>query len=230
MARTSGRRSGYTSRGRRSGYTSRGGDMIRAVIIALFIISLAVVFVLYFRPLYYLDIHLFHLDQASGRDAATVRRNYDVLCDYLFFWNRGALALPDFAMSEHGRIHFADCKRIFDVVQILCLVSGILTLLGALRRKHTSGCLKIAGILTIVIPAALGILAFLRWEDLFVTFHTLLFRNNYWLFDPRTDPVILILPDGFFFQCAVVIILIVLTGGIFCLWRAYRKAGRRRRR
>ena len=229
MARRSNNRS-HSRSYNRAYRSSPAADLLRAIVIALFIISLGVVLILYFRPLYYLDISLLHLDTASGLDAAAVRRNYDALCSYLFVWNRAPLTLPDFAMSEHGRIHFADCKRIFDVVQILCLVSGILTLLGALRRKHTSGCLKIAGILTIVIPAALGILAFLRWEDLFVTFHTLLFRNNYWLFDPRTDPVILILPDGFFFQCAVVIILIVLTGGIFCLWRAYRKAGRRRRR
>ena len=215
---------------RRSSSTSLLGDLLRAVVIALFIISLGVVAVLCFRPLYYLDVSFFHLDTASGLEASVVRRNYDMLCDYLFFWNRGQLHLPDFVMSERGRIHFADCKVIFDVIQVLCLATGILTLIGALRRKHTARCLRIAGILTIVIPAALGILAFLRWEDLFVTFHTLLFRNNYWLFDPRTDPVILILPDGFFFQCAVVIILIVLTGGIFCLWRAYRKAGRRRRR
>ena len=191
--------------------------MIRAVIIALFIISLAVVFVLYFRPLYYLDIHLFHLDQASGRDAATVRRNYDVLCDYLFFWNRGALALPDFAMSEHGRIHFADCKRIFDVVQILCLASGILTLAGALRRKHTARCLRIAGILTITIPIVLGLLAFFSWDTLFVTFHTILFRNDYWLFDPAADPVILILPDGYFLQCAVLILVLVFIGSLLSI-------------
>ena len=217
------------SRGREAG-ASFPADLIRAVIIALFIIFLAVVLVLYFRPLYYLDISLFHLDTACGLHASTVRRNYDVLIDYMLVWNRGPLVLPNFAMSEHGRIHFEDCKRIFDIIQILCLASGILTLIGAVRRKHTSRCLRIAGILTIVLPAALGLFAFFQWERLFVTFHTVLFRNDYWLFDPRTDPVIIVLPDGFFFQCAVGILIIVLAGGMICLVRAHRKSGYSRRR
>ena len=216
---------------RRSSSTSLLGDLLRAVGIALFIISLGVVAVLYFRPLYYLDVSFIHLDTASGLEASVVRRNYDVLCDYLFFWNRGQLHLPDFVMSERGRIHFADCKVIFDVIQVLCLATGILTLIGALRRKHTARCLRIAGILTIVIPIALGLLAIFQWDRLFVTFHTILFRNDYWLFDPRTDPVILVLPDEFFFQCAVGILIIVLAGGIFCLVRAHRMmTGRRKRR
>lgn len=211
-------------------HSSAGGDILRAIVIALFIISLAVVFVLYFRPLYYLDINLFHLDAASGRSAEVVRRNYEALVDYLFFWNRGNLFLPDFSMSEHGRIHFADCKVIFDVIQILCLAAGIAVLAGALRRKHTARCLRIAGVLTIALPAALGALAAFQWERLFVAFHRILFRNDYWLFDPAVDPVILILPDGFFFQCAVVILVIILAGGIFCLVRAHGKAGYRRRK
>ena len=215
---------------RRSRSASPWGDLLRAAVIALFIISLGVVLILYFRPLYYLDISMLHLDTASGKDAATVRRNYDALCSYLSVWNRGGLILLDFAMSEHGRIHFADCKRIFDVVQILCLVTGILTLAGAVRRKHTARCLRIAGILTIAIPIALGLLAVFQWDSLFVTFHTILFRNNYWLFDPRSDPVILILPDTFFFQCAVGIFAFVLAGGIICLVRAHKKTGTRRRR
>ena len=227
-----GRRPGQrtdTRSGRRpdriAGSASFGADLARAVVIALFLISVAVVFVLYFRPLYYLDIRLLHLETASGKDAVTIRRNYDALCDYLFFWNRSALFLPDFPMSEHGRIHFADCKRIFDVVQILAIVTGILTLAGAVSRKHTARCLRIAGILAIVLPAAAGSLAFFQWDALFETFHTILFRNDYWLFDPRYDPVILILPDRFFFQCAVVILAVILAGGILCLLSAHRKAG-----
>ena len=222
MARRSNNRS-HSRSYNRAYRSSPAADLLRAIVIALFIISLGVVLILYFRPLYYLDISLRHLDTASGLDAAAVRRNYDALCSYLFVWNRAPLTLPDFAMSEHGRIHFADCKRIFDVVQAVCLVTGILTLIGALRRKHTSRCLYIAGSLTILIPLALGLLAVFQWNTVFTVFHTILFRNNYWLFDPRTDPVILILPDSFFFQCAVGILVIVLAGGIICLVSARRK-------
>lgn len=199
------------------------GDLLRAVVTALFIISLGAVFVLYFRPLYYLDIRIFHLDTACGLDAGAVRRNYDALCDYMFLWNRNPLTLPDFAMSEHGRIHFADCKRIFDAVQILCAATGIFTLAWVFLKKYTRRCLLICTGLTIAVPSVLGLLAVFRWDSLFVAFHTILFRNDYWLFDPRTDPVILALPDAFFFQCAAGILLIVLAGGIWCFVKARKK-------
>jgi integral membrane protein (TIGR01906 family) len=85
--------------------------------------------------------------------------------------------------------------------------------------------------LAIVIPAVLGVIAFYRWDALFENFHAILFRNDYWLFDPQKDPVILILPDRFFFQCVVVILAVIVAGGIICLVLAHRKAlGSRRRR
>ena len=81
------------------------------------------------------------------------------------------------------------------------------------RRKHFT----IAGILAIVIPAILGILVAIDWERFFVTFHKLAFRNDFWLFDPATDPVILILPDTYFLQCAVGILAIILIGAVVFL-------------
>lgn len=210
----------------------RRGDgfsgFLRGLMIVLFIISFAVVFVLYMKPLYYIDITVMGLEKASGKDAATIRRNYDTVISYMYLWNRGPLNFPDFAMSQHGRIHFADCKKIFDAVQVICAVSGLWTLTAGIRHRHSSRYkyLRNAGIIAILIPAVLIVLATLDWQKFFITFHSIFFRNNYWLFDPAADPVILILPDEFFLQCVVIIVVIVLTGGIICLRRAAEKKRR----
>ena len=203
-------------------------NLFWALMIALFIISFAVVFVLHFRPLYYLDIRLLKLDTVSGVPASAIQKDYDSLIHYLSFWNRGPLTLSTFAMSEHGRIHFADCKKIFDIVQILCIVTGLFTLVSFILHKHggNSRYLRMAGFLTIAIPTILGILAVWKWDVLFETFHRVLFHNDYWLFDAAQDPIILVLPDAFFFQCAIVIFAIILLGGLICIVRAY---SRRRR-
>ena len=50
-----------------------------------------------------------------------------------------------------------------------------------------------SGILCIVLPAFLGIMVAVNWEYVFVTFHQLVFNNDYWMFDPTTDPIINIL-------------------------------------
>ena len=213
---------------RRKKKTPFGVNLFWALVIALFIISFAVVVVLQCRPLYYLDIRLLKLDAVSGVPASAIRKDYDSLIHYLSFWNREQLTFSSFAMSEHGRIHFADCKKIFDAIQILCIVTGAGTLISFIIHKHggNSRYLRMAGILTILIPSALGILAVWKWDVLFETFHKVLFHNDYWLFDAAQDPIILVLPDAFFFQCAIVIFAIVLLGGLICIVRAHSRKRR----
>ena len=65
----------------------------------------------------------------------------------------------------------------------------------------------------------------MNWERFFIGFHKLMFSNDYWLFDPARDPVILILPDEFFFHCAAAVIVCLAAGGIFCemVYRAVRR-------
>lgn len=55
----------------------------------------------------------------------------------------------------------------------------------------------------------------------FVLFHHIAFGNNDWLFDPRTDPIIYVLPETFFLSCAVLILAIVQMS--FIVWWQYAK-------
>ena len=205
--------------GRYRGEGLCAGSVLTALCLVIFLFTLAVVLVLQFRWLYYTDITLLSLESASGMSAADIRANYDALIDYNLLWHRGSLVFPTLPMSAGGAIHFQEVKRIFDGIWIACIVSGILSLF-LLIRQHRLGRRKhftIAGILAIVIPAILGILVAIDWERFFVTFHKLAFRNDFWLFDPATDPVILILPDTYFLQCAVGILAIILIGAVVFL-------------
>ncbi|MDD2959901.1 MAG: TIGR01906 family membrane protein [Lachnospiraceae bacterium] len=215
----------YRSRNRRNG---TGTDILTAILLILFIFSASVVLILNLRWLYYIDIEVLGLAKETGMDRAVIRANYDALIQYNQFWYKGGLILPTLAMSETGRIHFVEVKRIFAAVQYLCMGSGVLSLAGMIwkRRKRQFGYLRLAGILALVVPVVLGILAALNWENFFVAFHHLFFKNNYWIFDPAKDPVILILPDAFFLHCAIGILLCILIGSILCFWR-YRRNKRR---
>ena len=107
---------------------------------------------------------------------------------------------------------------IFVAVQILCVVTLILSIAGILwqRTKKDVRYLKYTSILAIAIPAVLGILIGLNWDQFFVTFHHIFFNNDYWIFSPSTDPVITILPDTFFLHCAVMILGLVVLGSVLC--------------
>ncbi|MCD7882179.1 MAG: TIGR01906 family membrane protein [Lachnospiraceae bacterium] len=206
---------------------SRAGDVFLGLMGFLFFVCLSVVLVLNLRCIYYFDIDYLDLEAVTGYSEELIRENYDTLIDYnLLIKGVDELEFPDFPMSDEAEIHFKEVKRIFAAMQILCVASGITVLIllcWKLPRREYGG-LKLIFLLTFVVPIVLGVCAALNWESFFVRFHELFFQNDYWLFDPNTDPVILILPDTFFAHCAGAILLFLFSGGIltgiaYCLLR-----------
>ena len=198
--------------------SGRLSSVLAALVSFLFITSFSVVFTLCFRPLYYFDIQYQQLTFTTGLTEEVIRKNYDVLIDYnLLTKNVDTLQFPNFPMSEHGRIHFAEVKEIFIAVQILMIVTALLALIFTIWKfiKRDYRYLKYTSIATLVIPMVLGVLAALNWDTFFVTFHHLFFKNNYWLFNPAEDPIINILPDAYFLHCLILILLLMLLGAFF---------------
>lgn len=191
-------------------------NLLLSIIYLLFFISFSVVLVLNFRPLYYYDIEALGIEEASGIPEEEIRQNYDVLISYNSMFHHEELDFPTLAMSESGKIHFEEVKVLFVFVQYLCIFTFLAGAAGTIfkLRKKDAAFLKLAGILTPAVPAVLGILIAANWENFFVTFHHIFFRNDYWLFDPVTDPVITILPDTFFLHCAAAILVLMLC---FCI-------------
>lgn len=198
---------------------SRLWHILQAVIMMFGIISLSVVIILNFRPLYYLDMKVLDIPAQSGFSTEVIRENYDVLIDYNSMFFTGELDFPTLPQSESGRIHFEEVKVIFVFFQKAAIVTGLLAVVGIwlLRKELPKWYLKYTGILTVVLPVVVGVAIAVNWDRVFVLFHELMFDNDYWLFDAATDPVILILPDAFFMHCAVGIVGLVVAGAMICL-------------
>ncbi|MDO5422912.1 MAG: TIGR01906 family membrane protein [Eubacteriales bacterium] len=200
-------------------------NLLLGLLGTLFLLSLCVTLTLNARFLYYQDLDA--LSQESGLPAEEIRANYDALIDYNSMFFHGELSFPTLPMSEHGQIHFEEVKQIFVFLQYACIISGILFLSGAWLqlRKKRYGFLFTTWVISTVFPLLVGLLAALNWDWFFVAFHHLLFRNDYWLFDPATDPIIDLLPDSYFFRCLVVIavLMVVLTQGCGLLYRRFAK-------
>ncbi|MDY3747463.1 MAG: TIGR01906 family membrane protein [Lachnospiraceae bacterium] len=193
--------------------------IITSVTLMLFIISFSVTFTLNFRPLYYFDIGYLNIEGLSGLDADEIRENYDALIDYNAITGPDTLTFPTLDMSESGRIHFEEVKRIFITLEYMMLITALMSvILIIISIKKYKDCffLKLTAILTIVIPVILGLLISLNWSKAFVVFHHIFFNNDYWIFSPETDPVINILPDTFFLHCAAMILILVIIGSMIC--------------
>ena len=191
---------------------------IYSIALSLVIICTAVAATVFFEPLYYSDIERYDLVERTGMSEQEIRDNYDEMIRFLMRWEGDELTLPTLPMSEGGKIHFADVKHVFNGVKILGLASLGIALLCffVLRRQNRRGSLIAAGIITLGIPAVLGAFVAVAWDRFFILFHKIFFHNDYWIFDAKTDPVITILPDGFFMHCMIMIVALVAAGAAVC--------------
>ena len=123
------------------------------------------------------------------------------------------------AMSETGIIHFADVKNIFISLYIIVLLFiFVLGIYLVMKHHDKDKCIlsifnKGANLVFIVFSILIGLITF-NFSNTFTMFHKIFFRNDYWLFDYRTDPVILALPEELFMILSVIIIIILF---IVCL-------------
>ncbi|MDF2943437.1 MAG: hypothetical protein K0S01_2295 [Herbinix sp.] len=191
-------------------------DLLIGIIFTLLFISLAVVITINFRPLYYMDINLLNIEADSGFSKNVILENYNALIDYSSPFFKEALVFPTLAASASGLQHFIEVKNIFTSFYVLGAITLILGIIIIIQKskKNDFSYLLVSAITAIILPSLLGFFLFLDFDRAFVIFHKIFFKNDYWLFDPSTDPVITILPDAFFLHCALLIILIVLLFSI----------------
>ena len=160
-----------------------------------------------------------NLAQMYGYEEEEIIANYQELIDYNLSPVKDTLEFPTFPMSEEARIHFEEVKKIFQGFIAAGLLSGLIfipSLIWKWKRKDLS-FLTLSGVLTIGFPLILGGFIGLNWERTFILFHELVFQNDYWLFDPVTDPIIDCLPDEFFFHCAVMILILIVIGAVLMI-------------
>lgn len=202
---------------------NRPRDIVLALTLTLCIICFAVIVTVFFKQLYYFDIDYLNIAQNTGLPKQLIKENYDVLIQYQSVFYQGPLNLPDFVMSTTGRIHFEEVKRIFDMIQILFVVTGVVSgvmIYQNIKQKEYR-FLKLTPIFSIGIPTVIGFLAAIDFDQAFVIFHKIFFRNDYWIFDYTTDPVITILPESFFMHCFMMIIIIVIVISLI-LYKIYK--------
>ncbi|MDK7473100.1 TIGR01906 family membrane protein [Bacillus paranthracis] len=186
--------------------------------IAFSIFALATTAVVYGKWLYYFEIDFLNIPDLADMTKDDIKRNYDVLITYLSPFYDGALHLPTLDMSTNGRVHFVDVKNILVKIQYVMYATIIIAIVGGmyLLKKKNEKFLLHGSILTIIFPIALMLPIAINFEKSFVIFHKLLFSNDYWVFDPEKDPIILMLPEEFFMHAACAILLFILCGSIIC--------------
>ncbi|MCQ2001709.1 TIGR01906 family membrane protein [Arthrobacter sp. zg-Y108] len=164
--------------------------------------------------------------------------------DYLLNWS-GSRYLGDL-VGDGGEplyldsevSHMADVKTVLTVAFVAATVMAVLSLFAALylARRSPGGIrrsLFSGAVLTLVLVAALVVLAVLGWEQFFTQVHTIFFANGNWTFR-LDDTLIRLFPAQFWMDAGITIAaLVLLTCAVVlvCCWptRARRERVRQAR-
>ena len=109
------------------------------------------------------------------------------------------------AFNEKEMAHLADCLGLFALLRkvrrrlipwaVLLIVGGAYLLND---RKRARRCAWLSPLILLIPLGAFGAWAALDFDGAFTFFHRLLFTNDLWLLDPRTDLLIRICPESMF--------------------------------
>ncbi len=168
--------------------------------------------------IYYIDIEVLDIPANSGYSRDTILENYHAVMEYLSPFNTEDFHLPSMAYSNPGAIHFEECKVIFNGIYLWGAVAFVFVALILLFYKDTI-TYRIAGVLSLALPLTVVAAIAINFEKAFVLFHKLLFDNMNWVFDPRYDPIITVLPEEFFMHCGIFIAVCVILGALVLILR-----------
>lgn len=193
--------------------------VILAAAVACLVLSSSIAVPILCRPFYYAHIDAFGLEEYTGLDEVYIRQAFDEMMDFCIGL-RDEFSTGILRWSESGRDHFVDVKGLFLLdLWVLGISAAVLIADGALRSRRKvqpyrffgrgPGFWAAAGLGGVFSVVALA--AAVDFNRAFVVFHTLFFpgKSN-WIFDWRTDPIILILPQAFFRNCGILIVALLL--------------------
>lgn len=197
--------------------------VIFAVALVLLVLTVSIGLPIYLRPFYYAHIDALELDVYSGFSREQIRTAYDEVLDYLTIPGK-SFGTGEIAHSQEGAAHFADCKVLFDLNAWVLMGSAVFVLVIFLLRKRWAlpslrPAVFRAGIGALALPVVVGSLAALDFDRAFVIFHQIFFpgKDN-WIFDYYADPIIRVLPQVFFMNCAIFIGVGLILFSCTLLW------------
>ena len=199
--------------------TSKLLSVALSVLLALVVLTGSIAVPLLCRSFYYAHIGPMGLE-GWGLTGEEIKIAYDEMMDFCL-GRREDFSAGVLSFSQSGADHFADVRGLFllDLRVLVCAAVALLVVLVLCRIKKIRpyhflgrgpGAWAAAGLGVTFLTV--GGLAALDFDRAFVIFHSFFFpgKDN-WIFDWQEDPIILFLPQDFFRNCAILILVLLLV-------------------
>ena len=199
------------------------------VVVPLFLVASSVSWAFNSHGLYNDGFEKYYISRISGITDADLRQ---VGADIRHYINSGdePLVVTTRIFGEKRDLfnnreisHMKDVKQLVRGVYVLALVSAAylaaMIIVGfgwqkagfvpALAKRLTWG-----GGLTLILMVVFGISALVGFDSVFLKFHQLSFANDLWRLDPRTDYLVRIFPQDFWFDATMWVSIRVISGAL----------------
>ncbi|WP_415323123.1 TIGR01906 family membrane protein [Clostridium perfringens] len=165
--------------------------------------------------LYSLFIKLNKIPNYNNLSKEEILNDYNNIIHYLNSPQEEVLKFKNFKISPIGEFHFLEVKEIFSSLYLICLACLILgiilfILLKKFKLKISLKAFNIFFYEVLFIFLSLILSFYLNFSKVFTLFHKIFFNNDYWIFDPKKDPIINVLPESYFLFLAVFILFLVM--------------------
>lgn len=214
--------------------------ILLTVAVPVLIIATTAIIYSHSVQLYQAGFQKYQISKVTGISTTQLDEVARTMVDYF----NGKSPSPQLTVSSRGRqiqlysekelIHLEDVRsivRLFGTLQVISILAFILLAIFIYIIGGAMQLLK--GIQTGAIAAAVftGVLiawALVDFNSLFLLFHFISFSNNLWLLDPTRDYLIMMFPEGFFNDSAILIVCTILAESVmiwllaFFIKRAYR--------
>jgi integral membrane protein (TIGR01906 family) len=181
------------------------------IFLFLFVVIFSIKVALNFRPLYYFDIKYFNIQKYTFLNQKQIKSAYNYLINYINTPSMTHFKIPLLPSSKTAIIHFHEVKNLFNKLNVILFISTLISIISIyLGRKYKDfSFLRWCSNLLLYTVLFIAVSFYLNFDKSFRFFHSIFFHNNYWLLNPETDPVINLLPEEYFFHCAVLILIII---------------------
>lgn len=186
-------------------------QFIRVLLMIVAFISLAISIVILSGGWIYRG-YLSFVDLATpvGLTKTQLLMNIDHMMEFLSFPQVKTLNFPNFSSSAAGIQHFVEVKYLMQANFILTIF-GLIFLGWNYKSINQIGVKNLQSQLSklaVYFPLLLLFLMVIAFDQIFLLFHKVFFRNDLWLFDPLVDPIILVLPENLFLIYFVSVIIL----------------------
>lgn len=157
-----------------------------------------------------------------GLSASELIADYGSVIKYIQLPTQRVLELRYLPIAPSAVHHFEDVRHLILLNEAVMVGSLPLLVFGLKKQKRQNQLWRLILPFQMLFILLLfsGFMGITNFDVLFIKFHYLFFSNMDWLFDPRTTPIILLMPEKFFtvlfglWLGFILIILLLIWGWI----------------